>query len=75
MNNIKITRRDFVGKAIASGALIMAYPWLKLMAEDQAKDYSQKINVGIIGVGSRGLLLLHYLTELSEIINIEVIAV
>jgi len=75
MNNIRISRRDFVGKAIAGGALIMAYPWLKVMAEDQSMDYSQKIKVGIIGVGSRGLLLLHYLNELSEKINIEVLAV
>lgn len=75
MKNIKLSRRDFVGKALAGGALIMAYPWLKVMAEDQANDYSQKIKVGVIGVGSRGLLLLHYLNELSTTINIEVVAV
>ena len=75
MKTIKISRRDFVGKALAGGALLVAYPWLGVLAENSFSDYSQKVRVGVIGVGSRGLLLLHYLTELSEKINIEVIAV
>jgi predicted dehydrogenase len=75
MKTIKISRRDFVGKALAGGALLVAYPWLGVLAENSFSDYSQKVRVGVIGVGSRGLLLLHYLNELSEKINIEVIAV
>ena len=75
MKTIKISRRDFVGKALAGGALLVAYPWLGVLAENSSSDYSRKVRVGVIGVGSRGLLLLHYLTELSEKINIEVTAV
>ena len=75
MKTTKISRRDFVGKAIAGSTLLMAYPWLNVLGESTAGDFSQKVSVGIIGVGSRGLLLLHYLNELSEKINIEVTAV
>ena len=75
MKTIKISRRDFVGKALAGGALLVAYPWLGVLADNSFSDYSRKIRIGVIGVGSRGLLLLHYLTELSGKINIEVIAV
>ncbi len=62
-------------KALAGSALLMAYPWLNAMADKSSTDYSQKVKIGIIGVGSRGSLLLHYLNELSEMINIEVVAV
>jgi predicted dehydrogenase len=75
MKTIKISRRDFVGKALAGSALLLAYPWLNAMAGDSDQDYSQKVRVGIIGVGSRGSYLLHYLNELSEKINIEIVAV
>ncbi len=75
MKSIKISRRDFVGKALAGGTLLLAYPWLNVMADNQVGDTSQKIKVGVIGVGSRGMLLLHYLNQLSETINIEVVAV
>ncbi len=75
MKTIKLSRRDFVGKAFVGSALLLAYPWLSVMADKSATDYSQKVKIGIVGVGSRGVLLLHYLNELSEKINIEVIAV
>ena len=75
MKTIKISRRDFVGKAFAGSTLLLAYPWLSVMADKSATDYSQKVKIGVVGVGSRGVLLLHYLNELSEKINIEVIAV
>ncbi|MCD4736143.1 MAG: Gfo/Idh/MocA family oxidoreductase, partial [Bacteroidales bacterium] len=75
MKTIKISRRDFVVKALAGGVLVMAYPWLNALGENSASDYSQKVRVGVIGVGSRGVLLLHYLNELSKEINIEVVAV
>ena len=75
MKNIKISRRDFVGKSLAGTALILAYPWLNILGASPLSDYSEKIRIGVIGIGSRGVLLLHYLNELSEKINIEVTAV
>ncbi len=74
MKNIKISRRDFVMGSLASSALVMAYPWANVFA-GQTPNLSKKIKIGVIGVGSRGVLLLHYLNELSDEINIEVIAV
>ena len=64
-----------MGKALAGSALLMAYPWFNALADKSSTDYSKKVKVGIIGVGSRGSLLLHYLNELSNEINIEVAAV
>ncbi len=75
MKTIKISRRDFMGKALAGSALLMAYPWLNTLADNSEADYSRKVKVGIIGVGSRGSLLLHYLNQLTSEINIEVAAV
>ncbi|MEN8225576.1 MAG: Gfo/Idh/MocA family oxidoreductase [Bacteroidota bacterium] len=75
MSKIIISRRNFVGRALAGSALLVAYPWLQVLSDNFSQDYSQKIKLGVIGVGSRGLLLLHYLTQLSEKINIEVVAV
>lgn len=74
MKTTKISRRNFVGKALAGSALLMAYPWLNVLGDTPA-DISKKIRIGVIGVGSRGMLLLHYLNELSEKLNIEVTAV
>ncbi len=75
MKNISISRRDFMGTALAGSALLLTYPWLNVLGQDSNPDYSQRIRIGVIGVGSRGYLLLHYLLDLSEKINIEVVAV
>lgn len=75
MNNIKISRRDFVGKTLAGSALLLAYPWLHVLADDETLVTGKKLKLGIVGVGSRGLLLLHYLLELEEKLNIQVAAV
>jgi len=75
MKTIKISRRDFVNKALAGSALLAAYPWLNILADDKKTDVDGKVGIGIIGVGSRGSLLLKYLMQLTEKMNMEVIAV
>lgn len=64
-----------MGKALAGSGLLLAYPWLQVLADEGNMDKGEKLRLGVIGVGSRGLLLLHYLTVLSEKLNIEVVAV
>ena len=72
----EITRRNFLKKtAFISGstAVIGSLPWIKAIAENPASASSSldKVNIGIIGVGTRGKkLLLHFL----EMENVNVVA-
>lgn len=75
MKTIKISRRDFVLKALAGSTLLLSYPWLETLAQSTEQDKNRELKLGVIGVGSRGLLLLHYLMELEKELNFEIAAV
>lgn len=75
MKTIKISRRDFVIKALAGSTFLMTYPWLETLAQTGDQGMNKQLKLGVIGVGSRGLLLLHYLMELEKELNFEVVAV
>lgn len=71
------SRRDFIKKGLLTSSALMAYPWLKAMANPSTvgKSASDKVRVAVIGVGSRGSGLLHNLLAIKDSHNIEIIAV
>lgn len=75
-DNIKQSRRNFlknIAYLSATSAIIANLPWIStLKAVEDTKSPSDRIRIGVIGVGSRGKkLLLH----LQSIPNVEIAAV
>ncbi len=73
----KTGRREFlkeVGIFAGSTAFLASIPWLKAFAQENGKNIapSDRVRLGIIGVGSRGTALLK---NLQQIENVEIAAV
>jgi len=74
------SRRDFLKKitTISGSAVVLtSMPWIAtyLKGEQPGKNPSDKVRVGIIGVGDRGSLLLLTIKEIEKISNVEIAAV
>ncbi len=71
------SRREFIKKGLVASSALMAYPWLKAMANPVAvgKSASDKVRIAVIGVGSRGSALLRNLLAIQDSHNIEIAAV
>ncbi len=73
------SRRDFIKAAGVGGLGLVALssPWLKVFGDNKAnsKAASDKVRIGMIGVGSRGSYHLNYLKQMEQTDNIEVIGV
>ncbi len=73
----KTDRREFlkeVGLFAGSTAFLASIPWMKVFSQENGKNSapSDRVRLGIIGVGSRGTALLK---NLQEIENVEIAAV
>jgi predicted dehydrogenase len=73
------SRRDFIKAAGVGGLGLVALssPWIKVFGDNKAnsKAASDKVRIGMIGVGSRGSYHLNYLKQMEQTDNIEVIGV
>lgn len=74
------SRRDFIKKvtAISGSALVLtSMPWINsyIKGEQPGKSPSDKVRLGIIGVGDRGSLLLLTIKQFEKIANVEIAAV
>jgi predicted dehydrogenase len=70
-------RRDFIrelGFLAGSATLLASVPWVKTFAQENGKSIapSDRVRVGVVGVGDRGRALL---LNLKEIENVDIIAV
>ncbi|MFC1563656.1 Gfo/Idh/MocA family protein [candidate division KSB1 bacterium] len=70
-------RREFIKRlSLIAGSTVMAgsLPWINLLKAEQANRVSpsDKVRLGVVGVGSRGRLLLLYLLQMP---NVEIVAV
>jgi predicted dehydrogenase len=64
-------RRDFF-KTLGSGSLIALFPWLQSCTKEAAAAVSgEKVRLGVIGTGSRGL---YHLNNLLQIPQAEIVA-
>ncbi len=77
MDNRKTGRREFLkemGIYASSTAFLTSIPWMKALSQENEKNQaaSDRVRLGIVGVGSRGYALL---LNLIEIENVEVVAV
>lgn len=77
MENKTKTRRDFIqemGIIAGSAVMLSSVPWLKAFAQENAKNIapSDRVRLGVIGVGDRGRALL---LNLLEVDNVEIMAV
>ncbi len=73
----KTDRREFlkeIGIYAGSTAFLASIPWLKVFSQNEGKNRapSDKVRLGIVGVGSRGSALL---LNIQQIENAEVVAV
>ena len=73
------SRRDFLKTAGVGGVGLVALssPWMKVFGDSKSssKAASDKVKIGVIGVGSRGSYHLEILKALEQTDNIEVIGV
>lgn len=77
MNVKKTGRREFLkefGAYAGSTAFLASIPWIKVFAGEEGKNRapSDRLRLGIVGVGSRGHALLQNLLEIE---NVEIAAV
>jgi len=77
MEKMNSNRRDFLkemGFIAGSATLLASVPWLKAFAQDNGRTIapSDRVRIGVVGVGDRGRALL---LNLLEIENVEVVAV
>ncbi|MFT7161712.1 MAG: putative homoserine dehydrogenase-like protein, partial [Bacteroidia bacterium] len=55
-------------KVVAGGSVLAGtLPWINMLRADPLKGASDKVNIGIIGVGGRGRLLLNKLKNISGV--------
>jgi predicted dehydrogenase len=65
---MKHSRREFINymKLVAGGSVLAGtLPWITTLRADPLKAASDKVNIGIIGVGGRGRLLLNTLKKIE----------
>jgi predicted dehydrogenase len=69
--NTGFTRRDFV-KSLGIGGVLAAFPWLQSCTKEAALAVTgEKVRLGVIGTGSRGM---YHLNNLQRIATAEVVA-
>ena len=77
MSYKKTGRREFlkeIGIYAGSTAFLASIPWMKVFSQEEGQNRapSDRVRLGIVGVGSRGSALL---LNLQEIENVEIVAV